>query len=153
MLIPICLALGTAIPCNLAWLSVQCDDTSFVAVSSLSMAAGIIFFLSATLTPVHLYYVRSDLQIRQQHWCRMAMIYCKCMLAALSVMLPASGVRTGWSVACSAALNVLLFYFSVRGGPKGTGSLVAPPAFNVFRSATFATAAWCVCNSASFRWP
>eukprot|EP01051_Picozoa_sp_SAG22_P001000 SAG22_NODE_34_length_27479_cov_10.947480_2_plen_2705_part_00 len=144
-LIPIVLSIGSVIPCHEGWTAVECDDPLFVAVSSVSMVCGIVFFLSVTLTPVHLYYVRSDLQIRQQHWCRMVMLYCKCMLAALSVMMPASGASAGWCVAFSALGNLLLLYFSLCGGPKRTGSLVASAKFNMFRSFGFAMAAWSSC--------
>eukprot|EP01052_Picozoa_sp_SAG31_P004618 SAG31_NODE_193_length_20735_cov_15.125509_2_plen_5371_part_00 len=144
LFVPIMLSLAAIIPCNRHWMSskTSCDQPDFLAVSSLSLVAGVTFSLSATLTPVHLYYVRSDLQIRQQHWCRMAMLYCKCMLVTCSVTLPGHDVAPGWTVAVSVLGNLLLVLLSLRGGPKRTGSLVAAAPFNIFRTLSFALAAW-----------
>ena len=132
------------VPCN-ARGQVSCEESSAIAVSSLSAAASIVMFFSATLTPLHLYYVRHDLQIRQQHWCRMALIFSKCMLVAGSVLLPAHEVPINFTILYSVVCNGVMVSISYCGGPSATGSLVAPNIWNSWRTLTFATAVWSSC--------
>eukprot|EP01050_Picozoa_sp_SAG11_P001893 SAG11_NODE_89_length_17212_cov_3.812131_4_plen_280_part_00 len=172
----------------------DCNASSVLALGTFSLCGLLVMLISMSLTPLHLYYVRHDLQvcvnisplaliyrvlprpasphaprvalcgdqIRQQHWCRMAMQFMKCILAALSLLAPAAGVPAPLVALLSAVANLLLLVLCAKrygpqqelidelrgkpasdlGEPRARGSLVAPQAFNLARTSSFGCAAW-----------
>ena len=61
---------------------VECWGGAHTTASLFFVAAAMMWAASTTLVPLQLYYVRHELQVRQQHWWRMLLTLCKCLLLA-----------------------------------------------------------------------
>ena len=62
---------------------VACWSAHHTVLSAVCVLGAMVWTCSITLVPLQLYYVRNELQVRQQHWWRMVLTLLKCGFAAL----------------------------------------------------------------------
>jgi hypothetical protein len=89
--------------------SVECWGGWHSALSLLSLVWSLAWVCSASLVPLQLYHVRSELQIRQQHWWRLVFVLLKCTLVAIPAGLmsqPDSATPPVWQPAFAGAPSI-----------------------------------------------